>query len=104
MPVAERGDRMTAVKIENLPTIARREPHAMGCDDLERVLREDGREIIHLCHHVHPGAGAVRPVVSGRPKRRFIHCTAPPAAPLVRLSMAHSTATVRPFATADRCA
>ena len=44
-----------------------------------------------------PRAGAVSPHVCGRPNRRFIHCSAPPAAPLVRLSMAHSTATVSPM-------
>jgi len=32
---------------------------------------------------------------------RFIHCSAPPAAPLTRLSIAQSTATLRPSLAAD---
>src|SRR2546430_12780302 len=56
------------------------------------------------CPQVQPGAGAVRPVVSGRSNMRFIHCTAPPAAPLVRLSMAHRTATAPPATAPPMCA
>src|SRR5690606_29834149 len=43
------------------------------------------------------GATAVvgRPSVSGRPSARFIDCTAPPAVPLTRLSIAQ-TVTTRP--------
>ena len=41
-----------------------------------------------------------RPVVSGRPRARFMHWTAPPAVPLVRLSSA-ATATSRPAAAID---
>ena len=44
--------------------------------------------------HVHAGDAAVRPLDSGRDQRRFIHWTAPPAAPLTRLSMTLMTTTV----------
>ena len=38
---------------------------------------------------------SMRPRVSSRPRAMFMHCTAPPAVPLVRLSTA-PTATIRP--------
>ena len=44
-------------------------------------------------HGATPATG--RPVVSGRPRARFAHWIAPPAVPLVRLSMA-ATTTTRP--------
>lgn len=97
VPVAERGDRVAAVEIEYTPPAAGVQPHARGVLHFERVLREDRRERAH----VQPAAGAVRPAVSGRSKRRFIHCTAPPAAPLFRLSTTQVTATLRPFAAAE---
>src|SRR4029079_8513847 len=56
------------------------------------------------CDQARPGAGAVRPAVSGKPYSRFIHCTAPPAAPLLRLSTTLMTAPVLPLAAAERCA
>ncbi len=41
--------------------------------------------------HSHPNPGTLSPAVSGRPRSRFIHWIAPPAAPLTRLSMAEKT-------------
>src|SRR5581483_12148763 len=113
--VAERNDRVAPIEIEHPLANTVSEPDALGGHDLDRILREYGRQkvmrrrrscvVVHdISCQVHPGAGAVRPEVSGKSNIRFIHCTAPPAAPLLRLSTTHITATVRPFATAERCA
>src|SRR5512140_1725855 len=117
MRIAERRDGVTAVQIENAPSVARVQVYARSVDDVERPLcihageviggRRPGRRGscgIHALPQVQPGAGAIRPAVSSWPSMRFIHCTAPPAAPLVRLSTAHITATVWPGATPDTSA
>ena len=57
-----------------------------------------------ICFQVHPGAGAVRPVVSAKPNNRFIHWMAPPAAPLLRLSTTDMTAIELPLVTALKLA
>ena len=119
MRVSERGHGVASIQVEHALADAILEPNSFGRNDLERILREHRRQKIvwrggRLCYgncvihsvlsQVQPGAGALRPEVSGRSNIRFIHCTAPPAAPLLRLSTTHITATVRPFATAERCA
>ena len=109
MPVTQARDRMAAVEIQNFAAIARVQPDAFAVRDFDRVLRKNLRQVrrvrccggIGRCHaQVHPGAGAVRPVVSAKPKRRFIHWTAPPAAPLFKLSTTDMTAMELPFVTA----
>ena len=40
---------------------------------------------------LHGRGSAISPVASGRPSSRFIHCTAPPAAPLIKLSITEWT-------------
>ncbi len=101
--VAERRHGVAAVEIEHTTSVARVQEHAFRAHHFHGVLREDRCE--KICGaHVQPVAEWVSPVVSGRPSRRFIHCIAPPAAPLVRLSMAHITATVRPLAAAESVA
>ena len=59
------------------------------------LLKDENRKPIGSCGLI-KRAGALRPAVSGRSQRRFIHCMAPPAAPLTRLSMAAITTTVSP--------
>ena len=101
---------MAAVEIEQLPAVARLKPDALAARRLERILRKDRQQPAALfdgvglfdrvCRHhgrllrSSRAPAAVRPVVSGRPNSRFIHCTAPPAAPLLRLSIAHNTTTM----------
>jgi hypothetical protein len=119
MSVAQRGDRVSAIQIEYTLAAAVGKPDTLAGDHFNGILRKHRRKKIMAgrCRpgswnrwvhgrslQVHPGAGAVRPEVSARPNIRFIHCTAPPAAPLFKLSTTHMTATVLPFATADRCA
>ena len=103
MRIAERRNCVAAVQVQHLPAAADVEVHARAVDHVKGPLRihrcqvVGGRSPVHGCvHQVHPGAGAIRPAVSSCPNMRFIHCTAPPAAPLVRLSSTHMTATVRP--------
>src|ERR1700689_5303760 len=87
-------------------TGARKSGTAPAAAALAALAADDGDGAVMgtrlMRNQVQPGAGAVRPAVSGRPCSRFIHCTAPPAAPLFKLSIAHITATVRPSLTADR--
>ena len=81
--VTQPGDRMAAVEIQNLAAVARVQPHAIAMRHLDRVLRKHLRQVARMyrrqicrCHispQVHPGAGAVRPVVSASPNKRFIH-------------------------------
>src|SRR5579863_4734926 len=110
------------------------QPHALAMSHFDGILRKHLRQMAaclsgdrercgHYCYRlslwnpascavvialfpyqVQPGAGAVRPVVSARPSRRFIHCTAPPAAPLLRLSTTDMTAMELPLVTAPKCA
>ena len=101
--VAERCHGVAAVQVEHPTPVARVQEHAFRVHHFHGVLCKDWCE--EICGaHVQPVAQWVSPVVSGRPSRRFIHCIAPPAAPLVRLSMAHITATVRPLAAAESVA
>ena len=44
MPVAESGHGVPAVQIEHPLPLAVQQPHSLGRDDLERELREHGRE------------------------------------------------------------
>ena len=108
MPVAERRDSMTAVQVENTPAILGEDVASTGAFRDKRQLSVDRDRQRRLAeprvldffvqrrHQVHPGAGMLRPAASGRFHSRFIHCTAPPAAPLTRLSMAAMTTTVSP--------
>ena len=68
--------------------------HALRVDDVERPLGVDGSQMVG--GHVHPAAACISPAVSSNPSIRFIHCTAPPAAPLVRLSTTQVTTTLSP--------
>jgi hypothetical protein len=43
---------MSAVEIENAPTIAGVQPDALGIDDLDRVLRKDRGKMIGGVHGV----------------------------------------------------
>ena len=103
--VAERGYGVSAIEIEDVTAFrgddvaARR---ALGNERQLAVYRQGSRTFARprICrrelarrHHVHPGALAESPAVSGRLQSRFIHCIAPPAAPLTRLSMTLMTAT-----------
>jgi hypothetical protein len=83
MPVAQAGDSVAAVEIEDLAPVARVQPDALSVRHLDGILRENLGEVTG--HQVHPGAGAVSPRVSSKPSRRFIHCTPPPAAPFVQV-------------------
>ena len=67
----------------------------LGHADLDRVPGE-----LHQSRVTARPPRCGRPVVSGRPRARFMHWTAPPAVPLVRLSRA-ATATSRPAALVD---
>src|SRR5882672_7499469 len=129
MTVTQAGDRMPAVEIQDLAAVARVQPDALPVGHLDGILRKHlrqvageslGRHSCQRCRHlnclpslsllsavswfrapqVHPGAGVVRPVVSARPNKRFIHCMAPPAAPLLRLSTTDMTAMELPLVTA----
>ena len=50
-----------------------------------------------------PTPSVVRPVVSARPRARFMHWTAPPAVPLVRLSRAATATSRRAAASTATC-
>ena len=84
-------------------------------DDLDRPLGEHLREVIVAAASAvedrrcsssvlrsSPAPAPSGPRSLRSPSMRFIHCTAPPAAPLVRLSIAHITAIVLPSAAAPR--
>ena len=108
--IAERRNGVAAVKVENAATVLGVNVAAARLFWHERQLSVHGNRQRRLAepgvaglladrrHQVHPGAGAVSPAVSGRLQSRFIHCTAPPAAPLTRLSIAAMTTTVSPSA------
>jgi hypothetical protein len=117
--VAERGHGMAAVEVQDVPAVRRVQVHAAGADRLDGQVGVDRqgaggldgggaaarvrvrvrvRVDVHGRPHIQPGAGCVRPAVSGSDHRRFIHCMAPPAAPFSRLSMTTNTAAVEPSA------
>ena len=110
MAVAERSNGMPAIEVQDAAAVARKDVAAAGPFRHERELavhrhHQPGFAVprvahcevgIERMHQVHPGAGLSSPVVWGRPHRRFIHWTAPPAAPLTRLSIADMTTTVSP--------
>ena len=76
MLVAERGHGVSTVQIENLSTLGGVQEDALGIDHVHGVLGEYRREPVRIFFfgaHVHPAAGAVKPAVSGRSNRRFIH-------------------------------
>src|ERR1700683_3183479 len=97
---------MPAVEIQNLAAVARIQPDAVSMRHLNRILREHLRQVAlerarrRAGVHVHPGAAAVRPVLSSNPSKRFIHCMPPPAAPLFKLSSTAITAIDVPLVTA----
>ena len=102
MCIAETGDGVTAVKVEYAPAVSGDDLAALRALREERQLavygnRGRGLPCLYLAeaalHYVHAAAGVRSPLVSGSDQRRFIHCTAPPAAPFMRLSIAHMTTT-----------
>ncbi len=110
VPVAEGGDRMATVQVKNTAAVARKDVTTTGALRDERQLAVHrnrngvfpaagvarGRRCAHHGHQVQPGAGAVSPVDSGSFQSLFIHCIAPPAAPLTRLSITLMTTTESP--------
>src|SRR5690606_506818 len=60
---------------------------------LESCGNACGRETLCCCHAHGATPSICRPAVSGRPSATFIDCTAAPAVPLTRLSMADTTTT-----------
>ena len=113
MAVAERRHRMPAIEIEHAPALRVLEPHAGAFDRRERQHRVDlvemrvhrGHLVVHRdIHHSHPAAGAVNPISSGNPSKRFAHWMLPPAAPLSRLSSTEQTTIVSPSASACNAA
>src|SRR5690606_721409 len=106
MTVAERGDRVAAIEIQHPASVRVLEPGAFALDGGERQGREHLVEVrpSRRGHHSHPGVGAVSPMVSGSPSSRFTHCMLPPAAPLMRLSMAAWTTSVSPSAVTESAA
>jgi predicted PhzF superfamily epimerase YddE/YHI9 len=46
VPVAQAGDGVATVKIENLAAVARMQPHPLAVRDLDRELRKDLREMV----------------------------------------------------------
>src|SRR6185503_5119431 len=89
-------DRVSTVKIEILVALARIDPNtlAMFCGDRHLLVRSE-LKLVFVRHHQnprHPRYGFVptnsRPVFSSRPNIKFMFCTAWPAAPLTRLSIA----------------
>ena len=110
--VAEGRYRMPAVQVEDAPAVVGDDVAAGGAYRVEGQLGVDRDHAcrfplpcvpVHL-RQVHAGAGAVRPVVSGRPHSRFIHCTAPPGGAFTRLSMTQSTATAPSATVTPICA
>ena len=113
--VAQGAHRVAAVHIEQPASVGAMQICALPGNDLERKLGIDLRQVrcfraAHIATpragrlpvHVHAGPGAVRPAVSSSPYSRFIHCTAPPAAPFTRLSSATKTATEPPPTVIER--
>src|SRR5690606_4467550 len=106
MAVAERGDGMPAVEIEHPAAVRVLEPCAFAPDGRVGQGREHPVEVRSPAggHHSHPGVGAVSPSVSGSPSSRFTHCMLPPAAPLIRLSIAAWTTSASPSAETESIA
>ena len=97
MTVTERRYRVSAVEIDYF-SIATIQIHALSRRWLYRQLAINLEQVIGfmlpcaLHGYTHAIAGASSPVVSAKPSLRFIHCTAPPAAPLTRLSITTKSA------------
>src|SRR3990172_440994 len=106
MRVAESGDGVASIEVEDLLARGGAEEDTSSRDEIQRKLR------IHLQqmsgfgrdHQIHPGAGCVSPIYSGSPTIRFSHWTPPPAAPFNKLSIAEKPATVSPSAATPRWA
>ena len=111
MAVAEPGDRVAAVEINELPAVGRLQQDAFPRDHLQGELGIDGEQRRGFGGHrvtggvtggyrggrySQAGVGTVSPAVSGKPRRRFIHWTPPLAAPFPRLSSAAKATTVSP--------
>ena len=102
VPVTEHGDGMPAVQVE-YPAPARVFDKDAGTAD--RIDRQQRIDFVQMrAHHAHPDAAAVRPVAWGRSSSRLTHCSAPPAAPLSRLSSTEQTTTVSPSTRALKAA
>ncbi len=62
MRISERGDRVTAVEVEDPAAVPGVQVHALAADDVDRPLCIDVGEVVGS--HVHPGAGVMSPAVS----------------------------------------
>ena len=106
--VAERGDGMTAIQIEDAAPGRVLEIHTGAAHGRERQhridfveMRADGGDLVcRYVHHSHPAAGAAKPISSGNPRSLFAHCRLPPAAPFSKLSVTEQTTIVSPWTTA----
>src|ERR1044072_7600200 len=94
------GDGVTTVEIEILLASTRVDPDALATFSGDRhFLVRSQLKLVLIGHGFVPTS--FKPVVSSRPNIKFMFCTAWPAAPLTRLSMAEQTTICFPRA-ADR--
>src|SRR5215213_1190427 len=96
MTMACAGDSVTAVKVEVVLAVARVDPDAPATLRGDRHLLVGGElKLILVRHPCNPCYGFVptssRPVFSSKPNIRFMFCTAWPAAPFTKLSIAEKT-------------
>src|SRR5690348_12983756 len=97
MAMTRARDSVAAVEIEILVAVARVNPDTLA------TLRGDGHLFVRgelILIFVRHGlvTTSFRPVVSSRPNIKFIFCTAWPAAPFTRLSIAEKTTICLPRA------
>src|SRR5215210_1311666 len=115
MTMSGAGDRMTTVEVEILVAVARVDPNTLAAFSRDGHLFVRGElKLIFVRHHqnTYPQItqiicvicgwlygfvpGSIRPVFSSNPNIKFMFCTACPAAPLTRLSMAEKITTCLP--------
>src|SRR5688572_4401029 len=100
-----RGYGVPAVQIEILVAVARVDPDSFATfsGDRHLLVRSELKPVFDLDHRSHGFVPtSSKPVFSSRPNMRFMFCTACPAAPFTRLSMAEKTTICFPRAANPR--